>query len=256
MPKAPLGQICWYELMTTDPDGAVDFYKAVVGWGTEVFDGPEPYTMWTNAGQPIGGVTKLPEQALAAGAPAHWEMYVSTPDLDGTLAKAEGLGGSLAWGPEEVPTVGRFAGMRDPQGAVVAILQPASEAPGSTEPAPVGTVAWHELTTEDGEAAFRFYTEMFGWTHDSDFDMGEMGLYRMFTTGAHPVGGIMNRPPMMPMSMWLLYVRVADLEKALELVKANGGQVLNGPMEVPGGDRIAQCVDPQGCMFALHHKTE
>jgi predicted enzyme related to lactoylglutathione lyase len=53
---------------------------------------------------------------------------------------------------------------------------------------------------------------------------------------------------------WLYYVYVKDLDKAAESVKQHGGQVLNGPMEVPGGDRIAQCMDPQGAAFAIHGK--
>jgi predicted enzyme related to lactoylglutathione lyase len=51
---------------------------------------------------------------------------------------------------------------------------------------------------------------------------------------------------------WLYYVKVDDLDAALERVKERGGQVLNGPMDVPGGDRVAQCLDPQGAAFALH----
>ncbi|MEJ2547342.1 MAG: VOC family protein, partial [Gemmatimonadota bacterium] len=60
------------------------------------------------------------------------------------------------------------------------------------------------------------------------------------------------RPPEMPIGAWIFYVRVDDIEAAVERVKAAGGQVLNGPMEVPGGDRVAQCQDPQGAVFALH----
>ena len=57
----------------------------------------------------------------------------------------------------------------------------------------------------------------------------------------------MSGPP-----MWLYYVTVDDVDAAVAEVKKLGGQVLNGPMEVPDGGRIAQCVDPQGALFALH----
>jgi predicted enzyme related to lactoylglutathione lyase len=74
----------------------------------------------------------------------------------------------------------------------------------------------------------------------------------MYGRGAHPLGGIFKRPPEMPMSSWLFYVRVPDVNAAVEKVKRLGGQVMNGPMEVPGGGWIAQCMDPQGAAFAVH----
>ena len=62
-----------------------------------------------------------------------------------------------------------------------------------------------------------------------------------------------NKPPEMPFPPnWLQYIQVDSADGAAERVKANGGQVLNGPMDVPGGDRIAQCLDPQGGAFAVH----
>jgi predicted enzyme related to lactoylglutathione lyase len=58
--------------------------------------------------------------------------------------------------------------------------------------------------------------------------------------------------PEMPVCAWCVYFRVADIDQAAKDVVALGGQVINGPMEVPGGDRIVQCVDPTGAYFALH----
>jgi predicted enzyme related to lactoylglutathione lyase len=83
-------------------------------------------------------------------------------------------------------------------------------------------------------------------------DMGEYGIYRIYSGDGPPLGGIMTRPPAMPVCAWLFYIRVDDLEATVEKVKAGGGEVINGPMDVPGGNRIAQCRDPQGAMFALH----
>jgi predicted enzyme related to lactoylglutathione lyase len=66
------------------------------------------------------------------------------------------------------------------------------------------------------------------------------------------LGGMFNKPPQMPVSAWLYYVQVPDVQRAAETVKQHGGQIVQGPMEVPGGDWIAQCLDPQGAMFAVH----
>ena len=82
--------------------------------------------------------------------------------------------------------------------------------------------------------------------------MGEAGIYLEFDRGAHPLGGIFNRPPEMPLSAWLPYIRVPDAQVTAERVVERGGTILNGPMEVPGGDLIAQCRDPQGAVFAFH----
>jgi hypothetical protein len=82
-------------------------------------------------------------------------------------------------------------------------------------------------------------------------DMGAMGTYQIFSVGGQPVGGMMNKPPTVPVPNWLYYINVADIDAAIDRVKTGGGQILNGPMQVPGGDWIIQGKDPQGAMFAL-----
>jgi predicted enzyme related to lactoylglutathione lyase len=87
-------------------------------------------------------------------------------------------------------------------------------------------------------------------------DMGDMGKYHMFARGAGLAGGMMRKPPAMAQvpAFWAFYFRVPDVDAAAERVKASGGKILNGPMEVPGGDRVVNCMDPQGAAFSLHHK--
>ena len=254
MATIPLGRFCWYELLTTDPSAAPDFYGEIVGWGTSPWasdDGGPPYVMWTNGAEPIGGMMQLPDAAARAGAPPHWMAHISTPDLAATAAKAKALGGEVL-NRMKVPAVGEFAIVRDPQGAIFSAFQPEGEAPGHDQPARDGEFSWHELATDGWASAWDFYAQLFGWEKGEANDMGEMGTYQVFGRGAHPVGGMFDRPPQMPVSAWLFYVKVPDLDAAVKAVAAHGGQVLNGPMEVPGGDRIAQCMDPQGAMFALH----
>ena len=252
MSDTPLGRFCWFDLMTPAPDEAPAFYGDIAGWGTAPFEeGPEPYTMWTNGEKPIGGVMQLPPEAAAAGAPPHWLAYVSTPDVKATAAKAVELGGKVM-GEFSIPTVGSVAILSDPQGAVIAAFQPLENTPGHDEPAGIGEFSWHELMTDGWEAAWDFYSALFGWEKTDQFDMGEMGIYQMYGRGGHPLGGMSNRPPDMPMPAWMYYIRVDDVAKAVERVKARGGQVMHGPMEVPGGDMVAACMDPQGAAFAVH----
>jgi predicted enzyme related to lactoylglutathione lyase len=120
-------------------------------------------------------------------------------------------------------------------------------------PPPVGHFSWHELATTDPEAAFAFYADLFGWEKTSAMDMGPMGVYQMFGPGGVPFGGIYRKPAEQPgPPAWLHYARVPDTNAAVETVRQKGGQVLNGPMEVPGGDMVAMILDPQGGPSAVH----
>ena len=258
MSDTPRGRFCWYDLMTTDPDGAKSFYGRVAGWGTTVWDGGVgPYTMWTNGEQPLGGVMELPESARTAGSPPHWLAYVSTPDVDATAKRVAELGGKVLVPPAGIPTVGRYAVFADPQGACFAGFTPEADTPGHDAAPQVGEFSWHELATTDLDAAWAFYSDLFGWVKTEAMDMGPAGLYQMYGREGQMLGGIYNKPAEMPFPPhWLQYVRVPDVHQAVEVVKELGGQVLNGPMEVPGGSWIAQCMDPQGAAFAVHHTAK
>jgi uncharacterized protein len=257
MTDAPRGRFCWYELLTDDTDSAPAFYGPVTGWGAAPWEGgATPYTVWMNGETGIGGMMALPDQAKAGGAPPNWLLYVSTPDIHETTARARELGANVMMGPTELPSVGTITVMSDPHGAVFAAYQPAGETPGHDGPAAPGEVSWHELATPEPEATWSFYADLFGWQKGDVHDMGPLGPYRIFHRGAHPLGALFRKPPEMPISCWLPYVRVLDLDAAVARVKVGGGQVINGPMEVPGGDRIAQCLDPRGAMFALHQTVQ
>lgn len=248
------GRFVWFDLMTPDPEAAKAFYTAVTGWGTTVWEGAQPYMMWTAGETPVGGTMKMPEAAVAGGARPHWLAYVSVPDVDATVAKARELGGNVMVQPMDIPTVGRFAVITDPQGAMIAPFAPEKDAPEREGMPGVGEMSWHELATNGYEAAFSFYAALFGWEKTSAMDMGEMGIYQMFGRKGQTLGGIYDKPAhMQAPPAWLHYIRVPDVNVALEKIKAHGGQVINGPMEVPGGDWIVMGIDPQGGPFAVHH---
>ena len=78
-----------------------------------------------------------------------------------------------------------------------------------------------------------------------------MGTYQLFSTGGQPIGGMFTKPPMVPVPFWLYYFNIGGIDAGAERVKAGGGRILNGLMEVPGGSWIVRCGDPQGAMFAL-----
>lgn len=154
----------------------------------------------------------------------------------------------------DMPEVGRFAVLADPQGASFGVLAAASETQ-LPDRASLGAFSWAELNTTDWKAAWKFYSELFGWKKTSSMDMGpEMGEYFMFTNeGDESMGGMSDAANMMKApAHWLFYANVKDADKTAGQLGEKGAKVLNGPMDVPGGDRIAQCMDPQGGMFAIY----
>src|SRR5690606_33900610 len=175
---------------------------------------------------------------------------------DETVAKVKQLGGKV-FVIDDVPDVGRFAVIADPQGAVISVFTPGSEM-AAHDITKDGEFSWHELYTTDHEKAFEFYRQIVGWERLGEFDMGAMGKYLLWGRGGKQLGGMMTMPPGMktpdgraiPPS-WMYYVTVSDLDAAFERAKGKGARVLNGPMEVPGGQRIVQLLDPQGAAFAL-----
>ena len=249
---ATANSFVWYELMTSDLTAAETFYKGVVGWATQDAGMPEPYTMVLAGSSAIGGLMTIPEEARKMGAPPCWVGYIGVPDVDAAAARVQAAGGALHRAPDDIPGVGRFAVVADPQGAGFMLFKGnMDEAPPAPPPGTAGTVGWHELHAGDGASAWDFYAGQFGWTKDSAMDMGPMGLYQLFCTGGEAVGGMMTKVPEMPVAAWLYYFNVDAIDAAAQRVTSAGGKVVNGPMEVPGGQWIINATDPQGAMFAL-----
>jgi uncharacterized protein len=252
-----LGRPVWYELMTTDMKAAESFYKTVVGWTSEPFAGAShPYTALNRSGNVgIGGIMERPAEMKA---PPFWAMYVAVPRLEDAVAQITKRGGKTHTDVISIKDVGRMQLMMDPQGAAFYIIEPASHEQRPETAPEIGDASWHELMTTDQDAAWKFYQEVFHWQHDQTMDMGEMGKYLMFKrpTGHGMIGGIMNKPPQMASvpSNWQIYFRVPNVDEAAKRITAAGGKVINGPMDVPDGDRVLNALDPQGAAFGLHQK--
>jgi predicted enzyme related to lactoylglutathione lyase len=254
-PATVLGRHVWSELMAVDVKRAEAFYVNVIGWSSAPFPhAPNPYIQFKRSdGTAVAGLMERPKDMNMR---PFWAMYIAVPDFDEAVADVTRHFGSEMSGVIDIPTVGRIQMLKDPQGAPFYVIQPEPrENPPDREPQD-GDASWLELTTTDAAAAMAFYQAVFGWQPADAMDMGEQGTYQMFKRGDRTIGGMMNRPASMRdvPPYWGIYFRVPDITSAVSRIKHNGGEVTNGPTEVPGGDWIVNGRDPDGAAFALHAK--
>lgn len=114
------GTLCWNELATPDPERARDFYTQLFAW--ETYGGLESNYLHIKVnGEDSGGI--LPLSAQGEGVPPHWMPYFLVADCDASADRARELGGEWCMPPTTMPNVGRFAVMKDPQGAVFSVIQ-------------------------------------------------------------------------------------------------------------------------------------
>lgn len=259
---SPKGDFIWYELMTTDANGAKDFYDALVGWNIDGKGTPEygDYRMINRSdGKFAGGVLPLTDEMQQHGARPTWLGYIHVPDVDAAASSIEQAGGKTLM-KHDVPNVGRIAMVTDPQGAPFYIMKPIPPAgdPNAKsdvfEPNTEQRCGWNELSTSDPVAARRFYGDQFGWTSEQFMPMGEHGEYRFFEQNGLTIGAVAgNMDGGQP--HWRYYFRVPSISRAKETAEARGATIRVGPMEVPGGDHIIIGTDPQGAEFALVGKA-
>ncbi|MFY9834998.1 MAG: VOC family protein, partial [Xanthobacteraceae bacterium] len=198
----------------------------------------------------VGGLLNLPEEASQMGVRPHWIGYVSVDDVDAAAERFKQLGGTVHVPPTDIPNVSRFSVVADSQTAILVLVKWRDS--GHQQSAAIdkpGHVSWHELLAADHEKALVFYRDVFGW-RTAEAGAGPQGTYQLFSAGGQTIGGVFDKPPAAPSAFWLYYFNVADVDAAAQRVRSAGGQVLEGPTDIPNG-RVARCTDPQGAVFAL-----
>jgi predicted enzyme related to lactoylglutathione lyase len=246
------GNFVWYELMTSDAQAAEDFYSNVVGWGAQDAGNPNmKYTLFTVDSKPVAGTMTIPE-GCNTGVESMWSGYVTVDDVDQYASRVKDAGGKVTAEPQDIPNVGRFAVVADPQGAPFTLFKPSMDERGDfPKPPTAGTIGWHELLASDWKGAFEFYSGLFGWTKGETMDMGPMGTYQIIERDGEMFGAMMNNPEPASSPVWRYYICVDDITSAESRLKDKGGQVLFGPVQVPGDQWILHASDPQGIFFAL-----
>jgi predicted enzyme related to lactoylglutathione lyase/uncharacterized protein YbaA (DUF1428 family) len=244
------GDFIWYELLTTDAAAAQAFYGQVLPWTfADSGQADMDYRIISAPEHDVAGLMAITPEMAQHGATPTWLAYLAVDDVDAAVDAVTQKGGAVQMAAMDVPMVGRMAMIADPQGAPLYVMKPESRelslAFAADRPR-VGHAAWNELSTPDPAGAWTFYGEMFGWAKDGDMDMGPLGRYE-FIRHRGLIGAVM--PAEQP--AWTAYFRVPDIDVAKAAVEAGGGQVVQGPDEIPGGEFSMNCLDPQGAAFGL-----
>jgi len=243
------GEPCWADLLTSDPDGAREFYGRLFGW-TAVESSMEgsDYVTFRHGDADVAGMAV---QMPGSEAPDVWSIYLAVEDVDASTGAALAAGGQVLAEPMNIGSMGRMAILSDPTGATVGLWQPI-DFTGFGVIGEVGTPLWHELNTLDYPAAVAFYQKAFGWTPSVLSDTDE---FRYSTIGAEGamVAGIFDASAHLPAGMpshWQLYLGVADVAAAAALVTELGGTVLQEPWSAKFGT-FSRVADRTGAMFVL-----
>ena len=256
------GVPCWVDTWQPDADAAVDFYKELFGWDAEdtMPDGVEgKHYMCRLGDEDVAAVASRPEGAPPQTA---WNTYVWADDVDATVDKVKGAGGTVLKDPFDALDGGRIAIVADPAGAAIGIWRPGAHKGAQLVNEP-GAWAMSRLSTDDPEGAKRFYGAVFGWDFES-FGVGdaEMTLWKVpGYVGGRPeqpvsreavatmgfAGENGDAPPHWGVDFW-----IGDVDAAVSRAADRGATIVSGPYDIPGvGMRQAEIVDPQGASLAL-----
>ncbi|WP_419916508.1 VOC family protein [Candidatus Poriferisodalis sp.] len=253
------GTPSWVDLATTDVEGAIDFYGAVMGWEYERDPtGEINYVMAVVDGHPAAGVFDMPPEMLSEGVPPCWNVYVTVDDADQFAGQVAAAGGAVMRPAIDVPEPGPDAAGRmviavDPTGAVFCTWTPITAIGAGIVNAP-GAFTWAEVATHDNETAEAFYCELFGW--EAGTMDGVPDSPTVFTLDGDPVAStsVAPLPPGVP-PHWRVSFGVADVDAACAAATANGGNVIVPPFDW-GPGRMATVTDPVGATFDVVTLTD
>ncbi|HET9591473.1 MAG TPA: VOC family protein [Solirubrobacterales bacterium] len=249
------GTPCWVDLATPDVEAAARFYGELFGW--EVPELPTSaemggYRRAKLGSRDVAGVMPLMQE----GQPPAWSTYVSVDDIEAIGRAVQENDGTMIAEPMAVASYGRLAIFTDPEGAFFGMWEPADFAGAELVNEP-GTVGWNELNTRNPEGAKAFYSAVFGW-EPNDIEMKDGGTYTEWLVDGSQVAGMLDMRGRMPDEIpphWGVYFGTEDADATVEKVKAGGGELLFGPMNIEPG-RMATVKDPFGAFFNVMQPSE
>ena len=241
------GKAVWFDLVTEDVNEASEFYRNVFGWSVEVQqDGV--YAIASNHGQPVAAIAAFEDGDQNRGE-AVWLVSLSVDDVQLASETAVREGGEVLEGPETLPGRGRYVLVRDPQGAVVMLLNADDGDPADVDPADNGWLL-AELWTSDREAATGFYNSVIGYRATTVHDTGGQPIDVLGRDGKARVT-VMKSPLDDIDPNWLPYLLVEDVKATAASVSAAGGNIIVPPQRDSRNFDIAIVADPTGGVFAI-----
>lgn len=246
-----VGKFVWFDLLTNDVPGTKRFYGELFNWEFEGEPSDDSfYATIKKNGTLIGSVIYL-KRTDEKVSESRWLSYLSVPDVDRAVDHVRNGGGVVLKEPRDFPDRGRIAIVRDPQGAILALLRAKGGDPPDSDLA-IGEWMWNELWTTDVDAAITFYKTLAGFKHETiDLPMGE--TYRQLKLADRIRAGVVPIPWKDVKPNWLPYVAVSDISATLAHAKALGGKVLLEPDDTIRGDSVAVIADPSGAALAIQN---
>lgn len=253
------GKVVWRDLLTHAPDEAVAFYGELFGWTFEAAPGaPTGYRTIRFEDTPVGGMFAVDPDDVESPL---WLVSVSVPTVDEAARTARNLGATLVTEPAELPDRGRYAVIRDPQGAFIVLLRAMSGDPADDEEIGPGDWLWTELWTTEAAGAVSFYQELLGYraegvaarlaetAEEDEADGEESFTFFVMFADERPRSGIQQLPVDAP-PHWLPYVAVADVGATVARAKNLGARIVLSPDAVRN-EEAAILVDPTGAPFGI-----
>jgi predicted enzyme related to lactoylglutathione lyase len=249
----------WFDLMSSDPERAAEFYHAIFGWEVE---GPPQaqfggYQNFTRNGKRVAGMAPfMPE---SGGVPNVWSVYLRTDDADATRSAAEAAGASVVVPPMPVGDLGSMMVLTDPAGAAIGFWQPGSHL-GFTEWGEHGTPYWFECQSKDYDASVSFYSTVLGVRTEEVGTGGAPDVvgpdrYAQVFVGESAYSGIMDAAKLFPAevpSFWQVYVTVDDVAATVKRAESLGSEICMAGEVTPYGT-LAVLKDPLGALICLGH---
>lgn len=243
------GTPCWLDMYADDQDAALAFYHELFGWTGDPDPRLEGYAVLSIGGKSVAGIAPrmpgMPAKAVA------WNTYFAVDDIEAAAERIDKLGGTLYFGPSDVPGSGRQLMAADPAAAPFGLWQATAFAGFEARMRP-GAAVWFELETPQGVHCADFYGALLG-AEVSKTPM-EPDSYWVLTVNGDQVAGIWQagHEAVAPQraARWNPYFQVAETDAATHEAIALGARLVSAPKDSPYG-RLSMLRDPQGAQFAL-----
>lgn len=239
----------WFEITTREKDVCLEFYSKCFGLALRTKDMGDfgQYPMFANATGPFAGLMHMNSDEWG-DLPAHWMTYFRTEDIAASAQKVDAIGGSVKYGPFDMPDGGQIAICLDDQEAPFTLMQlgPQGDLYDNTG------IDWVEYSAPDLGKAKAFYTSLFGWETETTNLGHEIGDYVMFHSGGDFHAGAMQAPSTEVPAHWLPYLVTSQIESTLEAITQYKGQLVVPVMAMEGVGHYAVATDPSGAAFGLH----